>query len=85
MFSGSQMTPGLRKYLHVGFNGLAPAWAWWSGRPSAFWSCRPRTITSTRRPTIQAQLDSIQQRGQHDADIADVGWVVAGVARRGRS
>ncbi len=31
----------------------------------------------------QAQLDSIQQRGQRDANIADVGWVVAAVGAVG--
>lgn len=31
----------------------------------------------------QAKLDSIQQRGQRDAEIADVGWVVAAVGAVG--
>ncbi len=31
----------------------------------------------------QSQLDSIQQRGQRDANIADVGWVVAAVGAVG--
>ena len=32
---------------------------------------------------MQAQLDSIQQRGQRDAEIADIGWVVAAVGAVG--
>ncbi len=75
VFSGGEMTSG-RKNLMYGFLagavvGIAVG--------TTFGILDIQAENDYKNATTQADKDSIQQRGQRDARIADVGWVVTAV------
>jgi PEGA domain len=75
VFGSSEMTPG-RKNLMYGFLagavvGIAVG--------TTFGILDIQAENQYKNGGSQAELDSIQQRGQRDAKIADVGWVVTAV------
>jgi len=77
MFSGSAMTPG-RKNLMWGFLvgagvGLVV------GTTFGILELQAENEYQHTNANDQAKLDDIQAKGQRDANIADVGWVVAAV------
>ena len=80
VFSSGEMTP-FRKNLMYGFLiGAAAGVA--LGTTFGILDLQAENDyqhTSMSDPNYQATLDSISKRGQRDANIADVGWVVAAV------
>ena len=77
VFSSGEMTPG-RKNLMYGF--LAGAVVGIAvGTTFGILDIQAENDYKNTPMGNQAQLDSIQQRGQRDAKIADVGWVVTAV------
>src|SRR5580692_4998739 len=77
VFSGGEMTPG-RKYLMYGF--LAGAVVGIAvGTTFGILDIQAENDYKNTPAGNQAELDSIQQRGQRDARIADVGWVLTAV------
>jgi hypothetical protein len=77
VFGGGEMTP-FRKNLMYGFLiGAAAGIA--LGTTFGILDLQAENDYQHTSPSDQATLDSISQRGQRDANIADVGWVVAAV------
>jgi hypothetical protein len=77
VFSGGEMTPG-RKYLMYGF--LAGAVVGIAvGTTFGILDIQAENDYKNTPAGNQPELDSIQQRGQRDARIADVGWVLTAV------
>ncbi len=77
IFSTGEMTP-FRKNLMYGF--LAGAVVGIAvGTTFGILDIQAENDYKNTPMGMQAQLDSIQQRGQRDAKIADVGWVVTAV------
>jgi hypothetical protein len=78
---GSEMTPG-RKNLMWGFligAGVGVV----VGATFGILELKAESDYQNTPSNNQAQLDSIQQRGQRYADIADIGWVVTAVGAVG--
>lgn len=81
VFNGSEMTPG-RKTLMWSFivaGGVGVV----LGATFGILELQAENDYQHTPANQQAQLDSIQQRGQRDALIADVGWVLAAVGAVG--
>jgi PEGA domain-containing protein len=77
VFSSGEMTPG-RKNLMYGFlAGTVVGIA--LGTTFGILDIQAENDYKNTPMGNQAQLDSIQQRGQRDAKIADVGWVLTAV------
>ncbi|HSY39239.1 MAG TPA: PEGA domain-containing protein [Polyangia bacterium] len=77
VFSSGEMTPG-RKNLMYGF--LAGAVVGIAvGTTFGILDIQAENDYKNTPAGSQSQLDSIQERGQRDAKIADVGWVVTAV------
>jgi hypothetical protein len=77
VFSSGEMTPG-RKNLMYGF--LAGAVVGIAvGTTFGILDIQAENDYKNTPPGNQSELDSIQQRGQRDAKIADVGWVLTAV------
>ncbi|HLK89397.1 MAG TPA: hypothetical protein VKZ18_05870 [Polyangia bacterium] len=77
VFSSGEMTP-FRKNLMYGFLVGAAAGIV-LGTTFGILDLQAENDYQHTAPSDQAALDSISQRGQRDANIADVGWVVAAV------
>jgi hypothetical protein len=75
IFSTGEMTP-FRKNLMYGFLAGAVIAV---GTTFGILDIQAENDYKNTPLGMQAQLDSIQQRGQRDAKIADVGWVVTAV------
>lgn len=76
-FSMGDMTPG-RKNLMYGFL-IGAAVGVVVGTTFGILDLQAENDYQKTPPSDQAALDSIQQRGQRDAKIADVGWVLTAV------
>jgi len=76
-YSGSEMTP-TRKNLMWGFI-IGAGVGLVAGTTFGILELKAESDYQNTPSNDQAQLDSIQQRGQRYADIADVGWVVTAV------
>ena len=76
-FSMGTMTPG-RKNLMWGFL-IGAAVGVVVGTTFGILDVQAENDYQNTPPSNQAELDSIQQRGQRDAEIADAGWVLTAV------
>lgn len=81
MFSGSQMT-STRKTLMWSFL-IGAGVGLVVGTTFGILELQAERDYQNTPSNMQGQLDEIQQRGQRDAQIADVGWVVAAVGAVG--
>ncbi|HXJ22306.1 MAG TPA: hypothetical protein VMT03_18950 [Polyangia bacterium] len=76
-YTGSEMTP-TRKNLMWGFI-IGAGVGLVAGATFGILELKAESDYQNTPSNDQAQLDSIQQRGQRYADVADVGWVVTAV------
>jgi hypothetical protein len=76
-FSGGEMTPFRRNLMYGFLAGTVVGIA--VGATFGILDIQAENDYKNTPQGMQGQLDSIQQRGQRDAKIADVGWVVTAV------
>ncbi|MES1208919.1 MAG: PEGA domain-containing protein [Pseudomonadota bacterium] len=81
MSTGSAMTPGRRALMWGFLVGAGVGLA--VGATFGILELQAENQYQNTPSNNQAQLDSIQQKGQRDATFADVGWVVAAVGAVG--
>lgn len=81
MFSGGQMTDSRKTWMWTCLIGTGVGLI--VGTTFGILELQAENDYQHTPSNNQSQLDSIQQRGQRDAEIADVGWVVAAVGAVG--
>jgi hypothetical protein len=81
MFSGGQMTDSRKTWMWTCLIGTGVGLI--VGATFGILELQAENDYQHTPANMQSQLDSIQQRGQRDAEIADVGWVVAAVGAIG--
>lgn len=81
VFSGGEMTPTRKTLMWSFLIGAGVGLV--VGTTFGILELQAESDYQHTNASNQAQLDSIQQRGQRDATIADVGWLVAAVGAVG--